>query len=80
MTKPKLEAKLLNIIRHYKILNDTLDQANYMVKKQNLSMAHDFINIALYRLEQTQIELETTLREIELTRKINNQHDTRPNE
>lgn len=80
MTKPKLEARLLNIITNYKRLYETLKQADAMVREEKYKIARDFLNVASYRIEQTQIELEHTLREIELTPKLNNYHDTRPNE
>ena len=80
MTKPKLEAKLLTIINHYQRLYETLRQAETCVRKGKYERAIDYINIIAYRIEQTQITLESTLKEIELTRKINNKHDTRQNE
>lgn len=72
MTKPELEFKLIEITQYYKRFYDTLDQADYMLKKGNLALAHDFLNIAMYRVEQIQISLETTLNELELQRNIYN--------
>ena len=76
MTKPKLEAKLLDVINHYKRLYESLEQADILIRKDKLDRAHDFLNISMYRIEQIQIELEKTLTEIELQRRINNKHDT----
>lgn len=78
MTKEKLEIKLTNIIRHYKSIYEALLQAKENVHNET---ARDYIEIAQYRYEQAQMELEHILRDIEATKKINNykEYDTRSN-
>ena len=80
MTKPELEGKLHAIIQNYKLLHSTLNSSKDMLKRNKMDSARDLIEIVIYRTEQIQIQLETTVRELELQRKINNYHDTRYNE